>query len=60
MNNLPPLLFNAVHGENISVTNNGTVARRVSSFCKAIVFSDRAAKVNEKVRRSMGLAGMVL
>ncbi|CAG7733667.1 unnamed protein product [Allacma fusca] len=49
MSNLPPLLFNAIHGENINITDNGTVARRVSSFCKAIVFSDRPVKIHEKV-----------
>lgn len=49
-NNLPPLLFNQVHGDNIRISRNGTVARRVESFCKGIAFSARPVKVNEKVR----------
>lgn len=48
-NNLPPLLFHNVHGENIRISRDGTVARRVESFCKGIAFSSRPVKVNEKV-----------
>jgi protein neuralized len=48
-NNMPPLLFNNVHGENVTIYNNGSVARRTNSYCKAIAFSDRPVKVNEKV-----------
>ncbi|XP_021961223.1 protein neuralized isoform X2 [Folsomia candida] len=48
-NNMPPLLFNNVHGENVSISGNGFVARRTNSFCKAIAFSDRPVKVAEKV-----------
>lgn len=48
-NNLPPLLFHSVHGENINISRNGTVARRVESFCKGIAFSSRPVKTNEKV-----------
>lgn len=49
-NNMPPLLFNNVHGDNVSITQNGSVARRTNSFCKAIAFSDRPVKVAEKVK----------
>ncbi|XP_057665766.1 protein neuralized isoform X1 [Diorhabda carinulata] len=48
-NNLPPLLFHNVHGENIRISRDGTIARRVESFCKGIAFSSRPVKVNEKV-----------
>lgn len=48
-NNLPPLLFHNVHGENIRISRDGTVARRAESFCKGIAFSSRPVKVNEKV-----------
>jgi len=48
-NNLPPLLFHNVHGENIRISRDGTVAKRVESFCKGIAFSSRPVKVNEKV-----------
>ncbi|CAL8078338.1 unnamed protein product [Orchesella dallaii] len=48
-NNLPPLLFNNVHGENVTISHNGAVAKRTNSFCRGIVFSDRAVKISEKV-----------
>ncbi|XP_066141934.1 protein neuralized isoform X2 [Euwallacea fornicatus] len=48
-NNLPPLLFHNVHGENMRISRDGTVAKRVESFCKGIAFSSRPVKVNEKV-----------
>ncbi|CAG7785866.1 unnamed protein product, partial [Allacma fusca] len=48
-NNLPPLNFHGIHGENVQVFQDGTVAKRINSFCKAIVFTDRPVKVNEKV-----------
>lgn len=48
-NNLPPLLFHNVHGENVVICNDGIVAKRVDSFCKGIVFSSRPIKINEKV-----------
>lgn len=48
-NNLPPLLFHQIHGDNIRISRYGTMARRVESFCKGIAFSARPVKVNEKV-----------
>ncbi|XP_076368522.1 E3 ubiquitin-protein ligase neur isoform X2 [Tachypleus tridentatus] len=48
-NNLPPLLFHSVHGENIRVSRDGAVARRTESFCKGIAFSSRPVQVNERV-----------
>ncbi|CAB3367368.1 Hypothetical predicted protein [Cloeon dipterum] len=48
-NNLPPLSFHSVHGDNVQVSLNGAVARRVESFCKGITFSARPVKINEKV-----------
>ncbi|XP_076258346.1 E3 ubiquitin-protein ligase neur isoform X1 [Rhynchophorus ferrugineus] len=48
-NNLPPLLFHSVHGDNVRIMRDGTVAKRVESFCKGIAFSSRPVKVNEKV-----------
>lgn len=48
-NNLPPLLFHTVHGDNIRISRDGTVARRYESFCKGITFSARPVRVNERV-----------
>ncbi|XP_045465468.1 protein neuralized isoform X1 [Harmonia axyridis] len=48
-NNLPPLLFHNVHGDNIRISRDGTVAKRAESFCKGIAFSSRPVKVNEKI-----------
>ncbi|XP_045530371.1 protein neuralized isoform X1 [Pieris brassicae] len=48
-NNLPPLTFNSVHGENIRISRDGSIARRVESFCKGVAFSARPVRVNEKI-----------
>lgn len=48
-NNLPPLQFHSVHGDNIRISRDGKVARRYESFCKGITFSARPVKVNERV-----------
>ncbi|EEB18463.1 neuralized, putative [Pediculus humanus corporis] len=48
-NNLPPLLFHQVHGDNIRLSGDNSVARRVESFCRGVAFSSRPVKVNEKV-----------
>lgn len=48
-NNLPPLLFHQVHGENIRVSRDGSVARRAESFCKGVTFTNRPVKISEKV-----------
>ncbi|XP_073998222.1 E3 ubiquitin-protein ligase neur isoform X4 [Rhodnius prolixus] len=48
-NNLPPLLFHEVHGGNIMISRDGTVARRIESFCKGVAFSDRPVKIAEKI-----------
>ncbi|XP_075989191.1 E3 ubiquitin-protein ligase neur isoform X2 [Anticarsia gemmatalis] len=48
-NNLPPLAFHSIHGENVRLSRDGTVARRVESFCKGVAFSARPVRVNEKV-----------
>ncbi|KAL1461977.1 hypothetical protein WDU94_013835, partial [Cyamophila willieti] len=48
-NNLPPLFFHQVHGENVRVSRDGTVAKRYESFCKGVAFSSRPVKINEKV-----------
>ncbi|KAG7298516.1 hypothetical protein JYU34_018152 [Plutella xylostella] len=48
-NNLPPLGFHRVHGENVRVSRDGSTARRVESFCKGVAFSARPVRVNEKV-----------
>ncbi|XP_037922323.1 protein neuralized isoform X1 [Hermetia illucens] len=48
-NNLPPLQFHAVHGDNIRISRDGTLARRFESFCRAITFSARPVRVNERV-----------
>uniref|UniRef100_A0A182NCE1 Protein neuralized n=1 Tax=Anopheles dirus TaxID=7168 RepID=A0A182NCE1_9DIPT len=48
-NNLPPLQFHSVHGDNIRISREGTVAKRYESFCKGITFSARPVRVNERV-----------
>lgn len=48
-NNLPPLLFHNVHGDNIRISRDGTIARRYESFCKGVTFSARPVRVNERV-----------
>lgn len=44
-----PMGFHEVHGENVRLEQDGKVARRAESFCKAIVFSSRPIQVNERV-----------
>ncbi|XP_045505939.1 protein neuralized isoform X1 [Colias croceus] len=48
-NNLPPLGFHSVHGENVRISRDGSTARRVESFCKGVAFSARPVRVNEKI-----------
>ncbi|KAK0161416.1 hypothetical protein PV327_009887 [Microctonus hyperodae] len=48
-NNLPPLTFHQVHGDNIRLCNGAVIARRHESFCKGITFSARPIRVGEKV-----------
>ena len=48
-NNLPPLGFHSVHGDNIRLSNDSRIAKRVESFCKGICFSNRPVKINERV-----------
>ncbi|CAF1043561.1 unnamed protein product [Didymodactylos carnosus] len=43
------LRFHTVHGENIQLTRNMTIAKRVDSFCKGITFSDRNIAIREKI-----------
>lgn len=48
-NNLPPLQFHQIHGDNIRISRDGTIAKRYESFCKGITFSARPVKINERV-----------
>ncbi|KAG1661233.1 E3 ubiquitin-protein ligase NEURL1 [Nymphon striatum] len=48
-NNLPQLLFNQTHSENVRLSRDCAVARRVESFCKGIAFSNRPLRLNEKI-----------
>ncbi|XP_058795420.1 protein neuralized isoform X2 [Phymastichus coffea] len=48
-NNLPPLTFHQVHGDNIRLCNGNTIAKRHESFCKGVTFSARPVRVGEKV-----------
>ncbi|KHJ42743.1 zinc finger, C3HC4 type [Trichuris suis] len=43
-----PLSFHRVHGSNIRLYSNGSIARREQSFCKALSFSSRPIRRNEK------------
>ena len=38
-----------MHGDNIRISREGTVAKRYESFCKGITFSARPVRVNERV-----------
>lgn len=46
---LPPVQFHHVHGPNALLSKNNYVARRVQSFCQALVFSNRIIMPNERV-----------
>lgn len=48
-NNLPPLRFHHIHGDNIRISRDGTMARRYESFNKGVTFSERPVKINERV-----------
>ncbi|KFM64265.1 Neuralized-like protein 1A, partial [Stegodyphus mimosarum] len=48
-NNYHPLHFHQVHGDNIKLSKDGTVACRSEGFCKGIVFSDRPVMVCEQI-----------
>lgn len=48
-NNYYPLHFHDVHGENIKLSKNKTVACRAEGFCNGIVFSDRPVTISEPV-----------
>lgn len=48
-NNLPPLQFHSVHGDNIRISRDGTQARRFESFCRALTFSARPVRINERI-----------
>ncbi|GAB6023292.1 hypothetical protein CHUAL_008101 [Chamberlinius hualienensis] len=39
----------SIHGENIRVSKDGSVARRVDSFCKGVAFSNRPVRINEYI-----------
>lgn len=46
---LVPICFNGgVHGENVKLSSDGQMAKRNQSFCKAIVFSNRALLIGER------------
>lgn len=47
---LGPVAFNSsVHGENIKLSSDGLLAKRNLSFCKAIVFTNRALLIGEEI-----------
>lgn len=47
---LVPICFNnTVHGDNIKLSTDGLLAKRNQSFCKAIVFSNRALLIGEEI-----------
>lgn len=48
-NNYHPLHFHNVHGDNIKLSKNRTVACRSEGFCNGIVFSDRPVTISEPV-----------
>ena len=44
-----PLQFHPVHGENVVLSDGNTIATRGEGFCKAVVFTHRPVRVNEKI-----------
>lgn len=48
-NNLPPLSFHRVRGDNVRLSRDASLARRVDSFCKGVAFSARPVRVDERV-----------
>ena len=44
-----PLEFHPVHGENVLLSAGNTIASRGEGFCKAIVFTQRPVRINEKI-----------
>lgn len=46
---MPPLQFHHVHGDNIRISRDGSLARRFESFCRAITFSARPVRINERI-----------
>lgn len=48
-NNLPPLQFHDVHGDNIRLSRDRTLAKRYETFCKGVAFSARPIKINERI-----------
>lgn len=44
-----PVKFHEIHGDNVILLNDNTLAKRGDSFCKAICFSSRPIAINEKV-----------
>ena len=44
-----PLEFHPVHGENVLLSAGNTIATREDGFCKAVVFTHRPVRVNEKI-----------
>lgn len=48
-NYLPPVQFHHVHGKTAQLSGDNFVARRTSTYCQAIVFSNRIILPNERV-----------
>nr|XP_027203468.1 protein neuralized-like [Dermatophagoides pteronyssinus] len=48
-NNLSPIGFHSVHGENIRINGNGMIAERIGSYCRGICFSNRPIRFNERI-----------
>ena len=44
-----PLEFHPVHGDNVLMSAGNTIATRAEGFCKAVVFTHRPVRVNEKI-----------
>lgn len=46
---LVPIAFHSAHGDNINLSADRLFAKRHQSFCKAIVFSNRALLIGEEI-----------
>ena len=49
MINIVPLSFHDLHGENVELSSDKRVAKRIKNFCDGICFSNRPVAINEYI-----------
>ncbi|CAG2102849.1 unnamed protein product [Medioppia subpectinata] len=48
-NNLTTILFHSIHGENVRLSADSTVAQRNGDYCQAYVFAERPLRLGQKL-----------